>query len=209
MYSTINMPASRYSDQNGGMDMISNALPIMKVSEAYFLRAEGALRGWSMGGSAGELYEAGIKASFNDYGISNGDYAAYISNSTGVSVDYEDPFNPGNNIAGIDKATVKWDETASQEEKLHKIINQKWIAMFPEGQEAWSEFRRTGYPKLFPVVVNYSDGVIPAGEFPKRLRFPRNDRNANLAEVEKARTMLKGEDNEGTRLWWDVEKANF
>lgn len=209
MYSTIHMPSSRYTDQNGGKNMITNALPIMKVSEVYFLRAEGALRGWNMGGSAKELYETGIKVSFDNYDISDKDYTTYINNNTGVSADYEDPFNPSNNIAGIDKATVKWDEAASQEEKLHKIINQKWIAMFPEGQEAWSEFRRTGYPKLFPVVANYSEGTIPKGEFPKRLRFPRNDRNANSAEVEKAREMLKGEDNEGTRLWWDVAKGNF
>jgi hypothetical protein len=31
-------------------------LPIMKVAEAYFLRAEGALRGWAMGGDAESLY---------------------------------------------------------------------------------------------------------------------------------------------------------
>ncbi|MDR0749580.1 MAG: SusD/RagB family nutrient-binding outer membrane lipoprotein [Tannerellaceae bacterium] len=210
MYSTIHMPSnSKYSDQNGGQAMITNALPIMKVAEVYFLRAEGALRGWNMGAGAKELYEQGIRTSFNDYGIPDGEYAAYINNGTGVSADYEDPFNTDNNIKGIDKATVKWDEGASAEEKLHKIINQKWLAMFPEGQEAWSEFRRTGYPKLFPAATNYSEGNIPDGEFPKRLRFPRNDRNSNLAEVEKARTLLKGPDHEGTRLWWDVEGGNF
>jgi len=210
MYSNINMPTtSRYTDQNGGQNQITNALPIMKVAEVYFLRAEGALRGWNMGGSAQQLYEEGIKVSFDDYGISNQEYMDYINNDTGVSADYIDPYDPTNNIAGIDKATVKWNESLSQEEKLHKIINQKWLAMFPEGQEAWSEFRRTGYPKLFPAVNNFSNGDIPEGEFPKRLRFPRNDRNSNTAEVEKARSMLKGDDHEGTRLWWDVEGGNF
>ncbi|MDR1203796.1 MAG: SusD/RagB family nutrient-binding outer membrane lipoprotein [Tannerellaceae bacterium] len=210
MYSTINMhPTNRYSDQDGGKIVITNALPIMKVAEVYFLRAEGALRGWNMDGSAKDLYEQGIKVSFNEFAISNEAYTEYINNNTGVSTNYEDPFNPDNNITGIDKATVKWEDDASLEDKLHKIINQKWIAMFPEGQEAWSEFRRTGYPKLFPAVTNYSDGNIPKGEFPKRLRFPRNDRNSNLVEVEKARTLLKGPDHEGTRLWWDVEGGNF
>jgi hypothetical protein len=210
MYSTINMPpSSRYSDQNGGQSMITNALPVMKVAESYFLRAEGALRGWNMGGSAKDFYEQGIKVSFKEFAIPDEAYTKYINNATGVSADYEDPFNPDNNIRGIDKATVKWEDGASQEDKLHKIINQKWIAMFPEGQEAWSEFRRTGYPNLFPAVTNYSEGNIPKGEFPKRLRFPRNDRNSNLPEVEKARTMLKGPDHEGTRLWWDTEGGNF
>ena len=183
----------------------------MKVAEAYFLRAEGALRGWDMGGSAQDLYEQGIKVSFDEHGISADAYNKYIANDTGVAANFEDPHNPVNNIAGIDKCTVKWDPSASNEEKLHKIINQKWIAMFPEGQEAWSEFRRTGYPKLFPVANNYSstvNGGIENGEFVKRLRFPRNDKNANKAEVEKAVSLLNGPDNEATRLWWDTGR-NF
>ena len=83
--------------------------------------------------------------------------------------------------------------------------------MFPEGQEAWSEFRRTGYPKLFPVANNFSatvSGGIEQGEFVKRLRFPRNERNTNAAEVKKAQSLLNGPDNEGTRLWWDTGR-NF
>jgi hypothetical protein len=210
MYSAPKMAIDNfYSDIDGGKTQLKNAIPLMKVAEVYFLRAEGALRGWNMGGSAKDLYEAGIKTSFDEFAIPEADYQAYINNSTGVCLDYEDPFNPDNNVRSDDRETVKWDETASPESKLHKIINQKWLAMFPEGQEAWSEFRRTGYPRLFPAVTNYSEGNIPKGEFPKRLRFPRNDRNSNLAEVEKARTLLKGPDHEGTRLWWDVEGGNF
>lgn len=211
MYSTINMiKASKNTDlTNPGQ--ITNALPWMKVAEAYFLRAEGALRGWDMGGSAQDLYEQGIKVSFDEHGLSADAYNAYISNDKGVAADFEDPHDPVNNIAGIDKCTVKWNPAASNEEKLHKIINQKWIAMFPEGQEAWSEFRRTGYPKLFPVANNYSstvNGGIENGQFVKRLRFPRNDKNANKAEVDKAVSLLSGPDNEATRLWWDTGR-NF
>jgi hypothetical protein len=210
MYSAPNMSKdTKFTDYNGGKTQLTNALPIMKVAEVYFLRAEGALRGWSMGGTAKELYEAGIRYSFDEYAIPADEYQAYINNDKGVCADYEDPFNPENNIKGLDKATVKWQESASAEDKLHKIINQKWIAMFPEGQEAWSEFRRTGYPLLFPVANNRSDGVIPQGEFIKRHRFPQNDRNANAAEVAKAKDLLKGPDTEGTRLWWDVEGGNF
>ncbi|CAK7064735.1 MAG: hypothetical protein PARBA_02445 [Parabacteroides sp.] len=213
MYSTINMPdGSKFTDQVGNKS-ISNALPWMKVAEVYFLRAEGALRGWNMGGTAQELYEEGIRVSFKEHGITDTNvYNTYINDDTKVASDYKDPFNPENNISGLDKATVKWDEGASKEDKLHKIINQKWIAMFPEGQEAWSEFRRTGYPKLFPVQTNYSanvNGGIADGDFVKRLRFPRNDSNSNGAEVEKAKAYLNGPDNEATRLWWDVAGGNF
>ncbi|RHJ90840.1 SusD/RagB family nutrient-binding outer membrane lipoprotein [Parabacteroides bouchesdurhonensis] len=212
MYSTLNMPSvSKNTDQNGNQEQITNALPWMKVAEAYFLRAEGALRGWNMGGSAKELYEQGIKVSFDEYGISAADYNAYINDDKSVAADYVDPFNSENNIKGLDKCTVKWDEAASREDKLHKIINQKWLAMYPEGQEAWSEFRRTGYPKLFPVAENRSgtvNGGIEDGDFVKRLRFPRNDRNTNAAEVKKAVSLLSGPDNEATRLWWDTGR-NF
>lgn len=214
MYSTINMPTgSNYTDQTGNKTQISNALPWMKVAEAYFLRAEGALRGWNMGGSAKDFYEQGIKVSFDEYGISADKYNAYINDDKGVAADFEDPHNLGNNIKGIDKMVIKWNDGASNEDKLHKIINQKWISMFPEGQEAWSEFRRTGYPKIFPTVTNLSSAMDPAGgialgDFIKRLRFPRNDKNSNAAEVEKAVSLLSGPDIEGTRLWWDTGR-NF
>ena len=45
------------------------------------------------------------------------------------------------------------------EENLERIITQKWIALFPNGIESWSEHRRTGYPKLLPVVVNKGRNV--------------------------------------------------
>ena len=45
--------------------------------------------------------------------------------------------------------TPDFDDAANQEEQLEKIITQKWIACWPEGMEAWTEQRRTGYPKLF------------------------------------------------------------
>lgn len=213
MFSTVNMPReNKHTDQSGDKEQITNALPWMKVAEVYFLRAEGALRGWNMGGTAQGLYEEGIKVSFDDFGISEADYQAYINNDTGVAEDYVDPFNSENNIAALDKATVKWDSSLDNEGKLHKIINQKWLAMYPEGQEAWSEFRRTGYPKLFPVANNRSsvaESGIADGEFVKRLRFTRDERNSHEAEVIKARELLGGPDNEGTRLWWDVPGSNF
>lgn len=213
MFSTVNMPrANKNTDQSGDKEQITNALPWMKVAEVYFLRAEGALRGWQMDGSAQALYEEGIKVSFDEFAISSSDYNAYISNDSGVAADYVDPFNAENNIQALDKATVKWDNSLGNEEKLHKIINQKWLSMYPEGQEAWSEFRRTGYPKLFPVANNFSantESGIAEGQFVKRLRFTRNERNSHEAEVIKARELLGGPDNEGTRLWWDTGGANF
>lgn len=211
VYSSVNLSTeTKMADYTGNKTQLSNHLPWMKVAEAYFLRAEGALRGWNMGGSAKELYEQGIKVSFDEYGISDAEYQKYITNDTGVCADFEDPHNPANNIKGIDKCTVKWNDGANNEDKLHKIINQKWLAMYPEGQEAWSEYRRTGYPKIFPVANNLSADTwrIPDGEFIKRLPYPKNDKDSNAEEVEKAVALLSGPDSPATRIWWDTGR-NF
>ncbi len=202
MYSIVNMDKDL-------MFTTSYPLPIMKVAEAYFLRAEGALRGWSMGNTAQALYEEGIRVSFDEYGLSAADYSAYIADDVKMAADYVDPQNAVNNHPALNLVTVKWNDTASNEVKLQKVITQKWIAMFPEGQEAWSEFRRTGYPKLFPVVDNRSGGVIPNGEFIKRLTFTQDEKNSNAEGVAQAVSLLNGPDAINTRLWWDVDKGNF
>ena len=82
--------------------------------------------------------------------------------------------------------------------------------MYPEGQEAWSEFRRTGYPNIFPVANNLSADTwkIPDGEFIKRLPYPKNDKDSNAEEVEKAVSLLNGPDSPATRIWWDTGR-NF
>jgi hypothetical protein len=92
---------------------------------------------------------------------------------------------------------------ASTEKKLERIITQKWIAVFPDGQEAWSEFRRTGYPKLFPVVINNSGGKIATETFIRRIPFIQFEYATNIAGVNRALLSLNGPDNGGTRLWWD------
>ncbi|WP_431215537.1 SusD/RagB family nutrient-binding outer membrane lipoprotein [Puia sp. P3] len=86
---------------------------------------------------------------------------------------------------------------------LEQIITQKWLALYPDGQEAWTEFRRTGYPKLFPVVVNNSGGTISTTGFIRRINFAQTEKNTNSGAVDAAVQLLGGPDNGGTRLWWD------
>ena len=105
--------------------------------------------------------------------------------------------------------TIAWNESSTNEEKLERIITQKWIAMFPEGQEAWSEYRSTGYPKIFPVVSNQSGGTIDTNIQIRRIPFVDSENSTNGINVQKAKTLLKGPDNGGTRLWWDTGNTNF
>jgi len=187
----------------------STAPILMTAAEVYFLRAEAALRGWgNTGGTAQSLYEKGVETSFTQWGVSSG-LSAYLNDNTSKAAAYKDPFNAENNAVSPSALTIKWNDGATNEEKLERIITQKWLAIFPEGQEAWSEFRRTGYPRLFPVVVNNSGGLIDTKIQIRRLPFPQNEYNTNKAEVQNAISLLGGPDNGGTRLWWDVAKGNF
>ena len=108
---------------------------------------------------------------------------------------------------------VKWNDGASNEEKLQRIITQKWIANFPLSTEAWAEYRRTGYPKLFPNRVNSSNGTIDTDEQIRRLIYSNIEINTNNIELQKGIELLNQEasssfkgDIGGTRVWWD--KAN-
>lgn len=200
---------SRYTPASTPNIYASTPIQWMAAAEIYFLRAEGAMRGWNMGGTAGELYNEGIKASFEQHGA--GDAANYTGNATAKPAEYKDPYNGGNRITAtspyLSNITVKWDNVATQEQMLERIITQKWIAMYPDGQEAWSEFRRTGYPKIFPVVTNHSDGVIDTQIQVRRAPFPQSEYEGNAEEVKKAEQLLGGKDTGGTKLWWD-KKVN-
>lgn len=177
---------------------------LMDVAESYFLLAEGALRGWNMGGTAKDFYEQGIRASFKSNKIAGAD--DYLNNNTAIPKAYVDPVNPLNNALPLTSITIKWDESATFEQKLERIITQKWITMFPEGVEAWAEFRRTGYPKLWPVVENHSGGVVPDGEFIKRISYPSAITNASQTAVTAAvNSYLNGKDDIFQPIWWDVE----
>ncbi|NOW95606.1 SusD/RagB family nutrient-binding outer membrane lipoprotein [Mucilaginibacter sp. SG564] len=179
---------------------------MMTAAEAWFLKAEAALRGWTGAGDVKTNYETGINTSLAQWGVSN---AAYVNDAASKPSDYKDPVNSANNATAVSNITIAWNAGATDEQKLERIITQKWLAMFPEGQEAWTEFRRTGYPKLFTVVNNNSGGTIDTQTQIRRLAYPRDEYTKNGAEVQKAVTLLGGPDNGGTRVWWDVNKSNF
>jgi hypothetical protein len=174
----------------------------MNAAEVAFLKAEGALREWSMGGTAEAFYNEGITLSFQQYGVAGAD--AYLNDDTKTPGAYTYPLgNPAYNFGPNSVITVKWDNAATEEQKLERIITQKWIAIFPLGNEAWAEFRRTGYPKFAPVVTNSSNGTVPAGSFIKRLVFTDFEYRDNAEHVYEAVRLLGGPDTQGTKLWWD------
>ena len=95
--------------------------------------------------------------------------------------------------------------------KLEKIVTQKYIANFPQSAEAWTTFRRTGYPRLFPVVaeVNGVPRNWPDQSFDNELQIRRipfgestSNEQVNIPYIEAA---LGGANTAGTRVWWDIQ----
>lgn len=172
----------------------------MNAAEVSFLRAEGELLNWNMGGTVQEFYEQGIRLSFEQWGVSGVD--AYLADATSTPVPYVDPIGRNSYTGEISTATIAWQETATNQQKLEKIITQKWLANFPLGLEAWADYRRTGYPKFMPVVVNNSGGIVDSKRGARRLAYPQEERTNNLANYSAAVSMLGGADNMATDVWW-------
>lgn len=180
----------------------------MNAAEVTFLRAEGALRGWAMGGDAQSLYERAITLSFEERGASGADQ--YIKDATSVPADYVNPMDGAGvtySHPAVSDITIAWEPgEANFERNLERIITQKWIAIFPLGVEAWAEHRRTGYPRFFPAVENKDpDGSVDTAIGPRRLPYPADEYSDNPQFIQQAVQMLGGPDAAGTRLWWDVK----
>jgi hypothetical protein len=185
---------------------------MLMPSDVLFTLAEASLRGWAGAGTAQANYEAGVRASFAEWGAGGVD--DYLANDTGLPIDYNDPKAAGavNDFTNRMTVTVKWDEGATNEVKLDKIMTQKWISSVHNTVEIWVDHRRTGYPKLPYNYRNDSDatwGIIKTDEFLKRMPFVNSERNNNPAGVADATTKLGGPDLISTRLWWDTGGPNF
>lgn len=177
----------------------------LNASEVSFLRAEGAgVFNWNMGGTAESFYNNGIRLSFENYGVADG-YDSYIADATSVPAAYYDPMQLNSWNGTLDPVTIKWDESLTPEQKQQKIITQKWIANWTLGNEAWADYRRTGYPRLIPVAKNGSS-VVNINLGPRRLPYPAAEYTNNLENVQKAvNDYLKGPDNLATPMWWDCK----
>lgn len=178
----------------------------MTASEVSFLLAEAALLGWEVGGTPQMHYEQGIRLSFEQWGIMDQTIITnYLNNTTNKPQDYKGVLYGLGALPAASTITIHWDESANKNVNLERIITQKWIALYPLGQEAWSEFRRTGFPKIFEIVDNKGTGVDTDIQI-RRIPFPESEYTGNETEVRKAIGLLGGKgDLAGTRLWWDVE----
>ena len=200
-------------------DVMTEApLYFIKWSEVDFLRAEGALRGWNMGESAQFYYERGIRnADLVEPWVADffpEMYANYVEDYMAQTVPVEytnvDPIGDGEPWESVTKIGVAWNEGDDNETKLEKIITQKYIALFPLSTEAWAEMRRTGYPKVFDVQnPDDGDGSLFLGDIIRRIPWVPTDPAGKEMVKNSGLKALCGDDEQATRLWWDVDAPNF
>ena len=99
----------------------------------------------------------------------------FIRIQTGDTPDAASPIHVG----------VKWNDSDSQETKLEKIITQKYLATYPNGFEAWVDLRRTGFPRMLPVLnIDEADGSLVPGDIMRRLPFPGTSDIATKQDVD-------------------------
>ncbi|MEX0647638.1 MAG: SusD/RagB family nutrient-binding outer membrane lipoprotein [Balneolaceae bacterium] len=169
----ISFPGSAIGAGGPSVGVQSAPLPIITVAELNFAQAEAIERGW-ITGVAADYYYDGIEASWNQWGVyDDADFAAYIANTE------------------VLYGTADWEE---------RIGTQKWIALFPLGFEAWSEWRRLEYPALEP--NPFASSTNP--EIPLRFTYPSSESTINGANYEAA-VNEQGEDSPYTKVWWDVD----
>ena len=191
------------------VDGMATPLQWMNAAEVAFLKAEAVgVFGWNMGGSAKTFYEQGVRLSFEQWGVAGVD--EYLAGTT-LPESYTDPNGGATSYSTqLSQLGVAWNDGASKEEMQERIITQKWIANWQLGNEAWADYRRTGYPRLMPATEdgNKSLGVVDSELGARRMPYPADEYTTNNVNVNNAvSSLLKGTDNMATRMWWDCNPA--
>ncbi len=173
-----------FADGSGPANQISaeyywNAtapLPMMTASYTFLNRAEAAALGWTTE-IAAELLVEGIKMSF-----------ATLEAHTGEDI-----------TDGSTYAAARVADSAT-EGLLTVIREEKWKSLFPQGFDAWAEWRRTGVPDLDPAADAVNDGSIPT-----RYLYPIEETTLNPTNNTAGIGGLSPASNTNTsKVWWDV-----
>lgn len=161
---------------------------LMSYPELQFILAEAREKGYINTGDAETYYLQGIRSTF-DYYEERLQIAGYN--------ELVDVVQPSEDYFAQDAVAY----TGTQTEKLAKIGQQKWLALFFNGMEAWFDWRRTGYPEITP-----GPGAVIA-TVPVRFQYP-TDVQALNPESYKEAVSRQGADAITTRVWWDVADNN-
>lgn len=154
---------------------------LLGFAEQEFILAEAIVRGW-ISGDAKLHYEQGVKASFKFYQTYGKGYEQYVTEGAAQ--------------AYLAKPLVNFSNTTTAEEKIERIIMQKYLqSFFQSGWTSFYEYLRTGYPSF----------RRPAGvAVPFRWIYPQSEYNYNSVNVGEAikRQFGEGRDLINQQTWW-------
>jgi hypothetical protein len=120
---------------------------------------------------------------------------------------------------GVDKADVASYIATLPTANQENVMVQKYIALFMQGDEAWNEYRRTGYPNgsilllpgaegtLMDGTTKYTftpqrSGNVVAKDIPARLRYPSIQQTLNGVNWEAAKNKLSNKDEIDSKLYF-------
>jgi len=97
---------------------------------------------------------------------------------------------------------VKFTTTTNSNTALNLINTQYWLCTLMDEYEAWSNWRRTGFPVLTPTLYP-GTGVTT---IPRRLTYPPSQKTTNLANYNAAvARIIPGGDKMTSLVWWDKQ----
>jgi hypothetical protein len=172
-----------YSEPNPKTILLMNSpFLLFTAAESYYLLTEAALRGWYSGATATSLYANGMQAAMRQWAIIGG-AAGTIAPAAINNYVTANPLNTG----------------ASFDNQMKQIHTQFWVSIFPDAQEVFANFRRTGYPALTP--NNYA-GNATGGKFFRRMLYPTTEQTLN-GDSYQAAVARQGANDLLTHIWWD------
>jgi Starch-binding associating with outer membrane len=177
-------PTGGYSRPTTALYLSLNAPTFfLTYAQTEFLLAEAAVRGWSVGPSAAVHYSNALTAAMTTLGTFNA--AGTISAATASAY-----------------ATAHPLDVTTTDNSLKQINTQYWVyesSLF-DFDEAWSNWRRSGYPVLTPAVYpgNFTNGTIP-----RRQSYPTGEASTNPVNYKTAAAALTGGDLYTGKVWWD------
>jgi len=150
---------------------ITFPLHVVSAGQVWLARAEAAKLSWTAENAA-IAYTNGVTASMNQWGITDATAIATYLAQPSVALGIND---------------------------LQKIGEQRWLAHYPDGNEGWAEWRRTGYPVLIPAPGS-------GKPIPRRMSYGPNEAlyNPTFYGEAASRYIVSGvQDSQDARIWWD------
>ncbi|MEG1545329.1 MAG: SusD/RagB family nutrient-binding outer membrane lipoprotein, partial [Tannerellaceae bacterium] len=152
-------------------DNFKGFTPFLRAAETYFNMAEASKLGWTTGTTTKEAYETAVTLSLKENEIAEADITAYLAGKA--------KFN----------------------DSLDQIYEQEWLALFKQGMEGWSLYRKTGIPKSNYIAPGTT--IVGHNTPPFRQPYPINESNLNGANVEPYVAQIE-DDFWGKQMWWDT-----